>query len=321
MKIYKAIISFIFCTIFLYSPFLFSGQAGIPGNLPSYSNKLSFDASIGYLEGRSQEFVFDANSGRKISQLNWQIEAASIIKGSVHYDFSPILTASISGWNTIDKGNGVMDDFDWLYTAQSSPTDWSHHEDTPLKYANEIDLNLIGWIFQKPNYQLGIMGGYHRSSLSFSSYGGWFQYENAENIGVVPDNEIGIGYQQKFSLGYFGLVGSYFVNAVDFGISFKYGPKVKASDVDQHYQRSLIFKGVGQGGEYYALAVSSGYKVTPRVRLFAEGVYNKYNNQKADTTIFDRNSSQVFNIANAAGLNYTNYQLALGIQYHLSPLS
>jgi outer membrane protease len=160
------------------------------------------------------------------------------------------------------------------------------------------------------------MGGYNRSTVSYLSVGGCFIYGGGSAIGCFPENQIGIGYQQKFNTGYVGLTGSYFINKWDVNALFKYGPSVNAKDVDQHYQRSLTFKEKGHGADFYSFSLTSGYKIHSDLRVFLEGVYNQFDHQKADTTIINHNTNTLSRINNSAGLSYTNYMVSLGIQYN-----
>lgn len=307
----KIILTFTYCALGIYSYFANSAPYSI--NTQHNQNKLSLTSSIGYLQGLSQEFVYDDD--HKISQLNWDIRQASIIRAGISYDFLSFYTISANGWVTLAKGQAIMDDYDWMYPFQSSPSDWSHHENTQLEYANDVDLNLRKWLVQKDNYKLGIMAGYEKSSFSFLATGGCYQYDNNLFTGCFPSNELGIGYQQEFETVYLGLTGKYFINKFEFGAGLKYGPWVNSSDVDQHYMRNLTFFEYGNDANFYSASINSAYEVNNETKLFIEAVYNRFTNTKADTEIIDNSTGRTLYIPDSAGLNNTNYFLSLGVQF------
>ncbi len=276
-------------------------------------DKLSINAGIGYLGGESKEYVYEDDL--TLSQLNWNIEQAAIVIGEINYQIFQNLALNAAGWVTAGMGNATMDDYDWLNPNQSSWTEWSHHEDTDLRYANQVDLNLRSWFMKREHLKLGLMAGYQRNAFSFLARGGCFQYDNRQFIGCFPENEIGIGYQQTYNTGYLGALGHYENKALDVNAAVKYGPYVKSNDVDQHYARSLTFKESGNGASFYSLAVDTGFRMNPRAKVYIEGAINYFSNTKANTEMIDRISGERDFFINAAGLKNTNYWLALGIQY------
>lgn len=310
----KILLPIAYCALGIYSYTVISAPATTDKELTYDNNKLLLNASIGYLQGQSQEFVYYAD-GRKMSELIWDIKQASIMRGGISYDFLSSYTVAANGWVTISKGQAMMNDYDWLYPFQSSPSDWSYHENTQLEYANDFDLNVRKWLVQKDSYKLGIMAGYERSTFSFLATGGCYQYDNAAFIGCFPANELGIGYQQEFETVYVGLAGQYIINKFEFGAGLKYGPWVNSSDVDQHYMRNLTFIEHGDNANFYSAALNSAYEVNNETKLFIEAVYNHFTNTKADTEIIDHIAGRTLYIPNSAGLNNKNYFLSLGLQY------
>ncbi|GGI81901.1 omptin family outer membrane protease [Legionella impletisoli] len=304
-------------TLMLYFSFIIpcSLNAALPLDKDGIvkQDKLSINAGIGYLGGESKEYVYE--DGRTLSQLNWKIEQAAILLGEINYDLFQNIALNAAGWVTAGMGNAKMDDYDWLNPNQSTWTEWSHHEDTELRYANQIDLNLRGWLMENEHVKLGLMAGYQRNSFSFLARGGCFQYSSGQLIGCFPANEIGIGYQQTFNTGYLGALGHYEINALDVNAAIKYGPYVKSNDVDQHYARSLTFKESGNEASFYSLALDTGYRMNPQAKVYIKGAINYFSHTNANTEMINRISGERDFLTNAAGLKNTNYMLALGIQY------
>ncbi|HHT0594711.1 TPA: omptin family outer membrane protease [Legionella anisa] len=278
-------------------------------------NGLSLSTSVGILSGKAHEYVYNLETGTKLSQLNWRIKNAAIIKGELNYDFLTWLSINGGGWITLAKNKAAMDDYDWLNPYQETWTDWSHHENTHLNYANEVDLNLRTWLMQNENYKLGLAAGYQWSSFSWRAIGGCYQYNSGADMGCFLGNQLGIGYQQKFRTPYVGLAGNYFINNFEFNALLKYSNWVSAQDHDEHYMRNLTFKEHGNNSRYYAATINSGYHVTRNAKIFVEASYNHYSNGRADTEIIDNDTGVHFYESDSAGLSNKNYSVALGLQY------
>ncbi|ETO93396.1 omptin family outer membrane protease [Legionella oakridgensis] len=299
----------------LYPIHHFAAQLAPDKQVNYHADKLSINTALGYLGGEANEYVYDEDTHWKVSQLNWKIKRAAIIKGEINYDVLTWLTANASGWTTLTTGQASMDDYDWLNPNQINWTDWSHHENTDLRYANDIDFNLRGWVLQNNHLKLGMTTGYKRTSFSFLAKGGCFQYSNGTFIGCFPYNEPGLGYQQKFNTVYLGLAGNYSINNLEFNAVLKFSPWVWATDVDQHYLRNLTFKEHGDNSNFYSAGIMAGYYITHHTKIFAEATYNRFTNGKADTEIVDNRDGTYTYLNNTAGLGNKNYSLAIGIQY------
>lgn len=278
--------------------------------------KLSISTSIGYLTGKSEEYVYDISTKRKISQLDWKIKGDAIIKGEANYQLVRWLDFNAQGWINFDSGNALMDDYDWLNPNQYQWTHWSHHDDTTLKQASQYDFSLRAWFLQSPNYRLGGVAGYQRSLFSFNARGGCYTYNNGQNQGCFTPGVKIIGYKQTYESPYLGVAAYYQFNDFDFNGVFRISNLTQASDVDQHYLRALTFKEKGSQSDFYNLVLNAGYFVKPHFKIFAEGTYNSFPNHYASTEIIDNTTRQTdFYPGGSAGLSNTNYIIALGIQY------
>ena len=115
----KKIISLALCSVLLSSTLAHSGGTG---PVKAVNDRFSVDLGLGYLQGKGQEFVYDGDY--KVSQLNWRIQDAAIVKGSAQYRFNHWLSAQVSGWTTLGTGDAEMDDYDWLIPTQTRWSDW-----------------------------------------------------------------------------------------------------------------------------------------------------------------------------------------------------
>lgn len=279
---------------------------------------LSLGGSLGYLSGKSKEYVYNPSTGYKISELDWEINGETIIRGEANYRVIQWLDFNAQGWINLDKGSAVMDDYDWLNPNQIPWTDWSHHEATSLRQGNEFDLNFRAWVIQNPSYQLGVMAGYQRTLFSFRAQGGCFTYSNGTDTGCFIPGMSVIGYKQVFKSPYIGLAGNFKVNAFEFNALFKYSNMVNANDVDKHYLRNLTFKDGTDQSQFDKVILNAGYFIKPFIKLFVEGSLGYFsNNNRAATSIFDHDTGSITYLPKgSAGLENKNYIIALGIQYN-----
>lgn len=284
---------------------------------PDFSpGSITVSASGGMLSGKSHEMVYDDVTGRKISQLDWKIKNVAILKGDVSWDAYTFLTLNARGWTSLASGSGHMDDYDWMNERQSSWTDHSSHPATNVNYANEYDLNVKGWIFQDSNYKAGVTAGYQETRFSWTATGGSYNYDNGANTGNFPAGERGIGYSQRFSMPYIGLVGQYRINNVEFNALFKFSDWVRAHDNDEHYMRDLTFREKTTNSRYYGASIDAGYYVTPQAKVFAEFAYSSYEEGKGGTQMIDTTRGESDSIGgDAAGISNRNYTLTAGLQY------
>ena len=280
------------------------------------SDSLSVSTSVGMLGGKSKELVYDASNARKVSQLDWKIRNVAILKGDIACDAFSFLTLNARGWTSLGSGSGHMDDYDWQNARQSGWTDHSSHPSTDVNYANEYDLNVKGWFLQDDNYKVGAVAGYQETRFSWTAYGGTFNYDNGNFIGSFADRERGIGYSQRFSMPYVGLVGQYRINDFEFNALFKFSDWVRAHDNDEHYMRDLTFREKTSGSRYYGAAVDAGYYLTEHAKVFAEFTWNKYEEGKGGTqAIYNPTGESVSYGGDAAGISNKNYTMTVGLQY------
>ncbi|WP_428944823.1 omptin family outer membrane protease [Pantoea sp. FN060301] len=296
-----------------------SGTAGAASSpfTPDFSaNSVSVATSVGMLGGKSKERVYDAGNARKISQLDWKIKNVAIVKGDISWDAYSFLTLNARGWTSFASGSGHMDDYDWQNANQSGWTDHSSHPNTDVNYANEYDLNVKGWFLQGDDYKVGAVAGYQETRFSWTAYGGSYSYDNGAFVGDFPDGQAGIGYSQRFSMPYIGLVGHYRIHDFEFNAQFKFSDWVRAHDNDEHYMRDLTFREKTSNSRYYGASVDAGYYVTANAKVFTEFTYSKYEEGKGGTQVIDTVTGQSASYGgDAAGISNKNYTVTLGLQY------
>lgn len=287
-------------------------QADAVTNKPLFS----INTSLGYLGGSAHEFVYNSITEAKISQLNWEIKGDAIAQVEGNYQLLPWLDTNLRGWITLGTGSVLMDDYDWLTPGQSHWSDWSHHVDTDLRQANEVDVSLRAFAVQSTHYQLGGVVGFQRTLYSFLAKGGCYNYDNGADIGCLTNGEPEIGYQQIFNMPYLGLIGTYQFDALELYGIFKYSGSVAGRDEDQHYERRVTFNEGSNQFQFYNATLNAGYYVKPQVKVFISGAYTYFPNKKTGTQLSDHSQNIVVFLPNgSAGFSNENYVCALGVQY------
>lgn len=310
---------FYFLALTLAMPVPFAAMANEKNHLFT-ADSFSGEIGLGSLSGKTQERVYDPDSGgRKVSQLNWKYNHAAIIKGALDWDLMPWISIGAAGWTTLTSRGGYMDDTDWLNENQNTWTDQSKHPNTQLNYANEFDLNVKGWLLNEPNYRLGVMAGYQESRYSFKAYGGTYNYTDENtglpDIGSFPADTKVIGYKQHFKMPYIGLLGRYRYERFEFGSSFKYSGWVRASDNDEHYLTDTTFKGNFKNQNFYSLSGNAGYYLTPNAKVYIEGIWSRTTNKKGNSSANDYSAGTTTHIANSSGIENYNFMTTIGLRY------
>ncbi|WP_367180808.1 omptin family outer membrane protease [uncultured Shewanella sp.] len=84
------------------------------------NNQLTFEGALGVLDGSSTEIVYES-TGRKLSQLDWDINNVPIIKLGANWDLNEQWTFKGRFWSVVtNNGNAHMEDRDWLDSTQST---------------------------------------------------------------------------------------------------------------------------------------------------------------------------------------------------------
>ncbi|WP_376786751.1 omptin family outer membrane protease [Atlantibacter hermannii] len=296
-------------------PVTFSSVAGMQDDIFT-PEKVSAGINLGALSGQTKERVYaPEEGGRKVSQLNWKYNNAAILKGSMDWDLMPRISLGASGWTTLASRGGNMNDYDWESSSQKEWTDHSSHPNTQLNYANEFDVNAKGWLFNEPEWRIGVLAGYQESRYSFNAKGGSYSYDNGEYTGDFPRDLTVIGYKQRFKMPYIGLTGNYRFNNFEASGAFKYSAWVNSSDNDEHYLTSTTFKGKVHNQNYYSLAGSLGYYVNDNTKIYIEGVWSRVTNKKGDLAEYNYGENTNDSVAGGSGIENYSFMTTAGLKY------
>lgn len=272
---------------------------------------------VDVLTTKAKERVFDSNTGRKISLLNWQGNNAQIARDSLEWHSIPWFSLGAAGWTSFDTGDGSMTDYDWFTPGQRHWSDRSKSPDTRLNYANQYDINIKGWLLTAPNYDLGLVGSYQQTRYSWKAIGGHYNYNNGTNIGSFNPDIATVSYQQKFSLPYIGFTGRYRYQNVEFTGLFEYSHWVTGEVTDQHYLRDTTFFSQRHNQEYYSVENRLGYYLTPSAKICLQAGWARFPNKTGDWAVYNRQPDGVSGIAaNSSGLANTSWTAGTGLECH-----
>jgi plasminogen activator len=141
-------------------------------------------------------------------------------------------------WFSISSDN-ALDDYDWLlgYSGFESWSDWSHHDDTRLAKAFEIDLGASARFVEAGPISLSVLAGYRFHTQKWNAYGGSFIYSTngfQDDIGSFPQGELQISYQQWWHAPYLGLGVTYISGPLSISLEAIGSPLVSVRDRDNH---------------------------------------------------------------------------------------
>lgn len=273
--------------------------------------------NLGSLSGETKERVYSPdNNGWKVSQLNWEYSNAAIIKGTLDWDPLPWVSVGAEGWTTLADKGGEMNDYDWLNLSQSHWTDHSNHPDTTLNYANEFDINIKGWIVNRPDWRAGVMAGYQESRYSFTASGGSYNYSNGHEQGNFEAGKPVIGYAQRYRMPYIGLVGVFRYEQFELEGSFKYSDWVHSTDYDQHYLRTMESQTEIHKQNTYILSGSLGYYVTKNAKVFFEASWTRTTNDKGQLLTVDVPKQQYSDNKDGGGIENYSVMTSAGLKYY-----
>lgn len=289
---------------------------------------LSISLSSGLLlKSKAKEFVY-MDDQSKGSELIWDTDSANIINTEISWQLHPKVSFNARGWTTLSKNSAVMDDYDWTSeTDRDLLTDWSHHDRTPLNFANEFDVNFNVNLLDTPHYRLGALLGYQQNKYSWTAIGGTYYYSEQDSdgnylegsalsdVGEFDSNVNSIGYKQDFKMPYIGINSKFTYNNFELITTLKYSNWVNASDHDEHYLGNTTFDTKANNGTYYGAIINAGYNIKPDTKLFTEFSWNEYKHVTTDSLNVNNETNEIASFKNGAGISNKAHSASIGIAY------
>jgi outer membrane protease len=230
----------------------------------------------GWLHGESKELVYEPgrSGGRyKLSELDWDLKDIQMGGVGGTLTLAERVHLNVSYWSAVTKGNGEMDDYDWLLEEEGSPwTDWSL-SDVDVTRGYIFDAHVSADLLKFKKASLGLAAGYRETRWKWTDYGRYHIYSSypyepwgfRDDI-AEEDGSNGIKYQQLFQIPYAGVTLKGSVKQLQLAAYFSYSPFVKAEDEDWHLFRGIYFKETFEDGDFYGVGARATY-------LFKTGIF------------------------------------------------
>ncbi len=290
-------------TLNIHKPVIISGRLG-----------------VGYLTGQSYENVYDTDTGRKVSELDWDLSSVFMLNGGV--SVQPFSWLKLNGdvWVKINDGSGDMVDYDWLVEGLDDWTHRSYSTDVDLNTGYMIDVNAEFPVLNLQGTNISGFVGYKYDNWEWEARGGTYIYSTyylRDTIGSFPENEKGITYEQWFHVPYIGIGFNTELTRAFLSGRIIFSPFVQAGDEDHHHMRNLLFEEDFDNGTMIGIDFSGGYHITEQFSLLGSYHYQKYNEVKGDTTITDLTTGRqlAYIPGDAAGAEHYSHLFSITAMY------
>lgn len=290
------------------------------------NQKQDFSFSIGTVNGKAGEYVYDPDTGQKISYLNWEIKNIPVLIGEYRYHYNNFETGIKFKKNFSRTSSGRMKDYDWY-----SPEDEEAKEEDygkPFAFSDNknyvenlfsFDINTKYWFNHNEYLKIGPVLGVKYDYFKFKGKSGdQYDYElNGEYDISRGTGRDSIVYRQKFLTPYLGYAVVYSREKWTTNFEIKGSYYGKAKGQDRHLER-----GFNETKEKYKnikslnLEFQTAYALTSSLDLNAGIEFVKYFKNKKSTSDFISDEGEKENgIKNLAGLKNMTYTISTGITY------
>ena len=299
-------------------------------SLAQESSRHNFNISLGVVNGKAGEYVYEPESGQKISYLDWDIKNIPVVIGEYNYtidnfDFGVKLKKNIN-----KKSSGSVKDYDWYSEANKELTP----EVTPQDYGklfafsegkNKLE-NLFSaeafiryWIQHNQNFKSGPILGIKYDYFKFSSLSSDTTiYELDGSTRVEKDSKFGksLIYSQKYLSPYlgYGILFNYEKLTIKGDIRGSYFGRAKAHDrhlergANESFEKYKDIKGLSSTFEVL-------YAISPNMELKGGYEFSKYFKNRKSSVKFIDDDGKKENVKNLGGLKNINHTIYLGINY------
>jgi len=255
------------------------------------SNKLlSIELYNGYLNGRAREIIYnEENASGKNSEIFWDIAGAYIVGGSLTAHLFEKLKIGVNGWAPVTSKN-TMDDYDW-YPKHNDWMLWSHSPDTKLRHAYMFDARAAFELLTtkdtaKIHSALDIIGGYKWLNAAWTAYGASYVYTSENGfrdiVGVFPDGQAGISYEQWWSAPYIGLGGKFGIEHFTLSAEIIKSFWAKGHSYDTHHRRSVYIQNFFTRGNMFGVNFEINYDINSNIAIFTRFNYEKFSEVKGE---------------------------------------
>lgn len=315
----------IYSVCFIWGVLLTTDTAGAfylsqtPETEPFHSNTSQcLEARMGILKGQAMEIVYDPLTGRKISELQWDMDEVYMAGLSLTGNITPQLSVNaVFMGNAISDGNGKMNNFDWL--KQERPYEWSNWSQSRITLERGIimDMNLKATLASHGSMDVYFTGGFKYDRWQWEDRSGWFVYSSASgwrnNKGTYSGTKI--RYEQRYYCPYLGFEaairkGSFLVNGYIKGTVLAW-----ADGEDNHLDRGVIFEDQFEEMKFLGVGVKARYDFSQNGFASLSLDYQKFYHQYGDTNVILSSGNLSQRYKNGAGIEQQSFCLSIGIGF------
>lgn len=292
-------------------------EAATEINIQKQVVQLSGHIGVGYLSGESQETVYEAETGQKISELIWKLDNVFMFNIGGSVSPKPWLTFNGDFWIKLNDGNGYMDDYDYLLYNYEY-THWSH-SDVDLTTGYMIDVSTALTFYEYGETAFSGLIGYKRDSWEWEASGGSYVYSSYylyDTVGTLPNGKV-ITYSQWYDVPYIGVAFRSKLTDWTFTGRAIFSPYAMAGDEDTHHLRNLKFEEDFDPTTMYAIDFGAAYHFTPKLSLLGNVHYQQYMEAEGTTTITDQTTgAKYYYGGDAAGTDHKSSLFSLTLLYN-----
>ncbi len=326
MQVQKAVISMMLLCLpgygFAATPTGMEAQEEVEMAVPALSGKslqFAVRTGVGYFTGKMNEDVYDPEPGTPIyhlSHLGWDIDSLVMGKIGASIQYKQWLTIIADSWWKLSDGNGSVDDYDWMFTAE----DWSHWSqgDADVISASIVDISANITFLHRNNYILQGILGFKRDRLEMRDHGGKFIYSEfgfRDSVGFFPDIP-GLGYDQTMTSPYIGIgFLAFFSNNISLSGRAIFSPFVKGEATDHHYLRNLVTEDEISDGKMFAVDLSVGWAFWHNFIWDISAGYQKYQDTTGDSTYMFNDIGITTEYEDGTGMGQELVRLSTGLTY------
>lgn len=280
----------------------------------------TIEPSFGYLTGEVREIVyFDSANQTYLSELLWDLDNIFYAGGSVSLNMFNRIFVNTGIWTSINKGNGYMEDYDWLNLLgydyptydeheRSGWTNWSLSSVEVIK-SLLFDINTSFDFLKHRDFKLSVTVGYK------SVYWDWSDkildslYPSGPD--VIPVGIDAIDYQLALDIPYFGFGGAFNIKGFFLDGRMIYSPFVFGGDHDHHILTNTHYYDKIILGQYIAASIKSGYRFNRFFSLTGQIVMEYLFEQRGDTSVYNESGIQIASYPGGAGIQYQTISFSI----------
>lgn len=273
------------------------------------SLSLSLQAGVMAQSGEARELVFDGS--HKLSELTWDISGLFLAGGAVSAVFSDNFQVNLGYWRSVNKGNGSMDNYDWLFDSTS---EWSHHStgDVDINEASMLDISGAYCFHRDRGIELFGLLGYKQLIWDWSEFGRYHTYSvyGFRDVSGPLDGENGIDYKQTFRIPYAGIALRFSNPSISGSLYALFSPFVEAVADDHHILRSIKFRDTFKDIDYFAAGGDLNLDLNNDFFVSFSVDMHSIPEAKGDTRITDRFGRRTY-LQNSSGIENNAFSLML----------